>query len=49
MQTSSLRSQARRRAQITRFGVASGGHLCNQVAEQISGSGAWGRLSTHVL
>jgi hypothetical protein len=28
----------RSRTQITRFGVASGGHLSNQAAEQIGGS-----------
>jgi len=38
MRASSLRSQARRRPQINLFGVQSGGHLGNQVAEQIGGS-----------
>jgi len=35
MRASSPRSPARRRAQITRFGLASGSHLGNQVAEHI--------------
>jgi hypothetical protein len=39
MQAPSPPSQARCRAQITRFGMALDGHLGNQVAEHNGGSG----------